>query len=204
MSGSARSEVAESVLADALFGQAQRRVLGLLFGQPDRRFQSAEVIRWAESGTGAVHRVLQRLVAAGLVTVTRVGNQKHYQANRESPIFPELHGLVIKTVGIVGPLRAVLEPLREQIRAAFVYGSLAKGTDRATSDLDLLVIADDVSYADLYPVLQEAEEKLRRPVNPTLMTTVEWRGKQAQTDSFAARIAEQPKHFVIGTEDDLT
>src|SRR5688572_4801763 len=95
-------------LADALFGPVQQRVLGLLFGQPDRRFQSAEIIRLAKGGTGATHRQLERLAAVGLVTVTRTGNQKHYQAKRDSPVFPELHGLIVKTVGIVEPLREAL------------------------------------------------------------------------------------------------
>jgi predicted transcriptional regulator len=91
-------------LADALFSPVQQKVLALLFGQPHRRFQSAELIRLAGSGTGAAHRQLSRLADVGLVTVTRIGNQKHYEANRTSPVFDELHGLVIKTVGLVEPL----------------------------------------------------------------------------------------------------
>jgi hypothetical protein len=98
-------------LADALFGRVQQRVLCLLFGQPDRRFQSAELIRLAKGGTGAVHRQLGRLAAAGLVSTTRTGNQKHYQARRDSPVFEELHGLVVKTVGVVDPLRRALVPM---------------------------------------------------------------------------------------------
>src|SRR6266545_6585662 len=109
-------------LAGALFTPVQQRVLGLLFGQPDRRFQSAELIRLARGGTGAVHRQLARLAAVGLVTVTRSGNQKHYQANRESPVFTELHGLIVKTVGVAEPLRRALKAKAGEIRAAFVYG----------------------------------------------------------------------------------
>lgn len=190
-------------LAGALFTPVQQRVLALLFGQPDRRFQSAEIIRLAASGTGAVHRLLQKLAAAGLVSVARQGNQKYYQANREAPIFEELHGLVLKTVGLVEPLRVALEPLASRIAAAFVFGSVAKGSDRATSDLDLLVIADGLDYSDLYAALQAAEQELARPVNPTLMSSAEWGRKRAEPDSFAARIAAQPKLFVIGGEDDL-
>src|SRR5438105_9537546 len=95
-------------LADALFSPVQQRVLALLYGQPQRRFQSAELIRLAKGGTGGVHRVLTRLANAGLVTVTPAGNQKFYQANRESPVFAELHGLVVKTVGLAAPLRKAL------------------------------------------------------------------------------------------------
>src|SRR6185436_10782044 len=124
-------------LADALFSPVQQRVLALLFGQPERSFRSTEVIALAGSGTGAAHRQLVRLADSGLVTATRVGNQKHYQANRDSPIFSELHGLVVKTMGLVGPLEEALAPFRERIQVAFVYGSIAKGTDTAQSDIDL-------------------------------------------------------------------
>lgn len=190
-------------LADALFTSVQQRVLAFLFGQPDRSFQSAELIRLADSGTGAVHRQLRRLEGAGLVTVRRLGNQKHYQARRDTPIFAELHGLVIKTVGIVEPLRAALVPLADGIAAAFVYGSIAKRTDRATSDLDLLVIAETLTYPDVYEALQATEELLARPINPTVLSRSAWDAKRSRRDSFIARIAKQPKLFVIGNEDAL-
>lgn len=192
-----------SGLADALFTPVQARVLGLLFGQPERAFQSAELIRLAGSGTGATYRVLTRLADAGLVSATRSGNQKHYQANADSPVFAELRGLIVKTVGIVEPLRRALAPLANKIHAAFVYGSLAKGTDRAASDIDLLVISDALAYPNLFDTLQQAETTLGRTVNPNVMTLAEWRRKRARKDSFAARIASQPKLFVIGCDDDL-
>src|SRR5207247_2825095 len=117
----------------------QQRLLELLYGQPQRRFQTAELIRLAVSGTGAAHRFLTRLADAGLVTVSRSGNQKHYQANRHSPIFSELHRLVVKTVGVVGPLRRALAPFAQRIAAAFVYGSFAKCADPARGDIEVLV-----------------------------------------------------------------
>ena len=195
--------VAPTGLADALFSPVQQRVLGLLFGQPERRFQSAEVIRLASGGTGATHRVLTRLAAAGLVNVARIGNQKHYQANRESPVFAELHGLVVKTVGLVEPLRRALAPKVGEIRAAFVYGSVAKGADSARSDVDLMVVADELGYQELFELLQAVEVVLARPVNPNLMSLDEWRAERAQKDSFAARVADQPRLFVVGSDDDL-
>ncbi len=190
-------------LADALFTPVQQRVLGLLFGQPDRRFQSAELIRLAKGGVGAVHRQLGRLAGADLVTVTRSGNQKHYQARRDSPVFEALHQLIIKTVGVAEPLRQALARKARGIRAAFVYGSVAKGTDRARSDIDLMVISDSLRYADLFETLQAAEAALGRTVNPTVMTLAQWRTKRARQDSFAARVASQSRVFVIGSDDDL-
>jgi predicted nucleotidyltransferase len=194
-------------LADVLFTPVQQRVLGLLFGQPERRFQSAELIRLAGSGTGAAHRLLTRLSESGLVTAVRVGNQKHYQANSASPVFAELSSLVRKTVGLVAPLQAALAPLAGKIIAAFVYGSVAKGTDNAASDIDLMVIARDgkggLDYGSLYAVLPEVEAALARAVNPNLMSREEWRRKRSEADSFAARIARQQHLFVLGSDDDL-
>ena len=195
---------AGSSLADALFSPVQQRVLALLYGQPERRFQSAEVIRLADSGTGAAHRLLTRLADAGLVTVTRSGNQKHYQANRKSPIFAELRGLVVKTVGVVEPLRQALVPFTKRIAAAFVYGSVAKRADTAKSDIDVMVISDKVSYPDLFRALQAAERVLARPVNPNVMTRAEWRKKRDESGSFASRIAQQARLFLVGSDDDLT
>ena len=192
-----------SGLADALFTPVQQRVLGLLFGQPDRRFQSAELIRLAKGGVGAVHRQLGRLAETDLVTVTRSGNQKHYQARRDSPVFEELHSLIVKTVGVAEPLRQALARKARAISAAFVYGSVAKGTDRARSDIDLMVISDSLRYSDLFEALQAAEAVLGRTVNPTVMTVAQWRAKRARADSFAARVARQSRVFVIGSDDDL-
>ena len=194
---------ADSALADVLFTPVRQRVLALLFGQPERDYQSGELIRLAHSGTGAVHRLLTRMAAAELVTVKMVGNQKYYRANADSPVFHELAGLVRKTVGLLDPLRNALEPLREHMVAAFVYGSIAKGTEGAGSDIDLMVIADDLDYAALFAALPVAEAALARTVNPNVMTGPEWRRKRTEPDSFAARIATQPMMFVVGDEDDL-
>lgn len=188
-------------LASALFTPVQQRVLGLLFAQPDRRFQSAEIIRLAAGGTGAVHRQLQRLASTGLVTITTDGNQKYYQANRESPIFNELHVLVVKTIGLVEPLREALRPLEKRIELAFVFGSVAKGNERAGSDLDLLVISEDLGYADIYELIVGVERTLSRTINPTVFTPVEWRQRLQQRDSFATRIWSQPRLMVIGADD---
>ena len=191
-----------SGLADVLFTPVQQRVFGLLFGQPDRSFQSAELIRLAGSGTGAVHRLLTRLEESQLVVAQRVGNQKHYQANHESPIFRELAGLITKTSGLVAPLRAALAPLADRIHGAFIYGSIAKGNDRASSDVDVMVVTNKLDYADVYSALEEVEQQLARKINPNVMSLAEWRKKRAGS-GFAARIATQPRMFVVGAEDDI-
>lgn len=144
-----------------------------------------------------------RLVDAGLVSVARLGNQKHYQADRQSPVFAELHGLAVKTSGIVDPLRSALDPLAEQVYAAWVYGSLAKGDETAASDIDLLLISDTLQYPDVIGALQMAETTLGRTINPIVLKRAEWRSKRTRSGSFAARIAGAPRLFVIGSDNDI-
>lgn len=196
-------EPQDTSLADALFTRVQQRVLGLLFAQPDRSFLATELIRLANVGTGAVHRELSKLASSGLVMVTPVGRQRHYQADRASPIFPELHGLVLKTVGLAEPLREALVPVVHQITVAFVYGSVAQGTDTSRSDVDLMVLSDDLAYAELYAALQEAETRIGRRVNPNLLTEKEWRHKRAEESHFVQSISSQAKIFILGEEHDL-
>src|ERR1700756_961423 len=113
-------------ISNALFSKVQQRVLALIFGHPERSFYTSEIVRHVHSGTGAVERELSRLQSSGLVSVERIGNQKHFRANRQSPIFAELQSLVVKTVGLTEPLRKALQPHSSKIKVAFVYGSVAK------------------------------------------------------------------------------
>ena len=190
-------------IADALFTKVQQRVLGILFGQPERSFLSKEVIALANSGTGAVHRELKRLAGSGLIVVRSAGWEKHYQANRESPVFGELHTLVMKTVGLIGPLREALLPLEGRIEVAFVFGSQAAGTDTASSDVDLMIVSGDLLYAEAYAALAKAEETLARPINPTIVSSTEWRQRRNDRNHFLENVSTQPKLFVLGSEDDL-
>lgn len=187
-------------LSDALFSNVQQRVLGLIFGQPKRSFYTSEIVRTLNSGTGAVGRELHRLESSGLVSTYRIGNQKHYRANPDSPIFGELQSLVLKTVGLAGPLADALRPHAAKMLAAFVFGSVAKGSETASSDIDLLVIGDGLDYSDLYTALHGAESKLHRKVNPLFLTPGDWQRKLSRKDSFVQRISTQPKIFIVGSE----
>jgi predicted nucleotidyltransferase len=187
-----------SGVADALFTKVQQRVLAVLFGNHARSFYANELIALACSGSGAVQRELAQLEAAELVTVRRVGNQKHYQANASAPIFEELRGLVLKTSGLVDVLRAALAPLAAQIDQAFVYGSVAKGKDTAKSDIDLMVISEKLPYADLFAALEPATNRLRRTVNPTLYSRMEIDKRTVDGNAFVKRVLAQPKLWVIG------
>ncbi len=190
-------------LGDALFAKVQQRVLRVLFGNPRRSFYANEVIGLAQSGTGAVQRELARLEASGLVTVTRVGKQKHYQANAGSPVFEELRALVLKTFALADVLRAAIAPVSRNIRAAFVYGSIAKGQDTAASDIDLMVISNSLTYADLFSALEEASSQLGRKVAPTIYSSKELSKRVKQDNVFVTRVLGQPKLWLIGGESDL-
>jgi predicted nucleotidyltransferase len=190
--------------AEALFTKTQQRVLAVLFGQPHRSFYGNEIIELAQSGSGAVQRELVRLQASHLVTVQKIGNQKHYQANPDAPIYEELRGIVMKTFGVADVLRNALIPLWPLIEVAFIYGSLAKGTEHAGSDVDLMVIGSLPSNVQLLELLLPTHALLGRVVNPTLYTAAEFSQRVQVGKSFIIRVLEQPKVFVKGNEHDIS
>jgi predicted nucleotidyltransferase len=190
-------------LAGALFTKTQQRVLGLLFANPTRTYYAKELVRLTGSGTGAVQRELEKLTESGLLTVTRIGNQKHYQANRSSPIFNELHSIAIKTFGVADVIRRHLEPVANRITMALIYGSVARGADTADSDIDLLIVSSNLSHPDIFGTLTGAEQELGRSVNPVLYTPEEFRDKLDSDNAFCTRLMKQPVVYIIGSEDDL-
>ena len=200
--GKNSSELAASGVADALFTQTQQRVLGLLFGQPDRSFYASEIIELAGMGSGAVQRQLDKLERAELVLVSHQGTRKHFQANPESPIYTELCAILRKTTGMLIPLRRALETMKQRIAFAFVYGSVAAARDRATSDIDLLVVGEGISYPELIEHLAFAEQFLGRAVNPALYTPEEFNAKST-ANGFAQRILAGEKIWVFGAEEDV-
>ena len=194
---------AHGSVADALFAGTQQRLLALLFGQPYRSYYATELIGLAQAGSGAVQRELAHLSHSGLLTVTAVGSQKHYQANPDSPIYAELCAIVLKTVGLAEPLREALAPLAGKIRAAFVYGSVAKRQDTAASDIDLMLLSDELTYGDVFAALETVSTRLGRTVNPTVLTSREFSKRLKGKESFLTRVLAQPKIWLMGGEDDL-
>ena len=192
---------APTSLADALFTTTQQRVLALLFGQPNRSFYASELIESTGSGSGAVQRELKRLASSGLLTVRRIGNQKHYQANPDSPVFEELCSLVRKTVALIEPIRAALKPLADRMDLAFLYGSVATGTDTATSDIDILIVADGVTLEDIYSSVASVETDLGRKISPILYTPKEFADRMASGNPFLARVLSGEHLVLMGDED---
>jgi predicted nucleotidyltransferase len=188
-------------LIDALFTATQQRVLALLFGQPDRSFFATEIIAMAKSGRGAVQRELRRLADSDLVTVTKVGNQKHFQANSAAPIFTELRAIIVKTIGLAEPLREALAPVADDIRLAIIYGSIAKRTDTASSDADLLIVSDTLPLEKVYAVLASAEREIGRKIDVTLYTSAEFRRRRKDGHPFLAKVLSGEYWIVTGELD---
>ena len=190
-------------IGDALFTKTQQKVLGLLFGKPDRSFYTNEIMRWAGMGRGTVSRELERLVGAGLLVVSKEGNQNHYQANKHSPVFSELVSIVKKTFGVADQIKAALKPLDDSIDAVFIYGSISKGTESKSSDIDLMIIGKALRYGDVVELLLPLEESLQRAINPTLYERNEFVAKLKAGNSFVKRVMEQPKIRIKGDENDI-
>lgn len=189
-------------IGDALFTKTQQRVLGLLYGNPEKSFYTNEIMRLAGMGRGTVRRELDRLRSAGLLVLRQEGNQQHYQANQDSPVFAELRGIVMKTFGVADVLRDALSPLSEGIELAFVYGSVASGTERQGSDIDLMVVGR-VTFESVAAAVYPCQEVLGREINPNLFTPEEFERKKMEANSFIVQVMEKPKLMVLGREDDI-
>ena len=192
-----------SKIGEALFTTTQRELLKLLYGQTERSFYTKELLKLTGMGVATIKRELDRMTAAGLLTLTKIGNQHHYQANPECPIFDELMAIVRKTFGHAEVVRRALDGVLEQIDLAFIYGSVAKNSDSAKSDLDLLVITETLAYADLMEHLLVAEKELGRAINPSVYNKAQFILRIEQQNAFVTRIMEQPKIMIRGELEDF-
>lgn len=185
-------------ISDTLFSKTQQKVIGLLFGQPDRSFYLNEIVRVAGMGKGTIKRELDKMTASGLLTMNKIGNQSHYQANASSPVFNELRSISRKTFGIADLIHQALADSGLAIEYAFIYGSIAKNTDDASSDIDLMIIGDDLAYSDVMSSLMSTEKELQRTINPSIYTAEAFKHKLAQGSSFVNRVMEQEKIVIMG------
>ncbi len=188
-----------SALADALFTTSQQKVLALLFGQPNREFFVTEIIRLAGCGRGAVQRELAKLAESGLATVSSSGNRRYYRANHESPPFEELCKIVRKTIGLEVSTRKALVPLADRLVLAVLFGSVARGAESATSDIDLLLVSDELTLEVVYKALSSTEKSLGRCINPTLLRLDEFQLRRKDKNGFVAQVLDRPHSVLVGT-----
>ena len=189
-------------LAHALFSASQAKVLGHLFGTPQRWYHVNELMRLTALGSASLQRELGRLEEAGLLEVERLGNLKRVRANAASPVFQELCSLVRKTIGVIAVLADALAPYAARIRLALIYGSMARGTDRALSDIDLLVVSDELQTADLLAALLDAETRLGRRISPNVYRYADFARRREDPDSFIAKILGREVEILIGRLDE--
>jgi DNA-binding transcriptional ArsR family regulator len=190
-----------TTLAHFLLGQTRSAVLGTLLLRPEAALHVRELARLTGVSPGSLHRELRALADMGLLLREEEGRQVYYRANTQCPVFEDLAGLLRKTAGLVDVLREALAPIADKVEEAFVYGSMARGTEHAHSDVDLLVIGN-LEFADVVLALAAAQGTLRREINPTVFTRAEFERKRKQGDSFVAQVWRGPKLRVLGSDKD--
>jgi len=186
-----------SQLGAALFTTTQQRVLGLLYSKPKKSFYTREVIRLTGMGVATIKRELDRMLAAGILSMTKIGNQHHYQANAECPIYPELLGIVKKTFGLTDVIALALSPLAARIDWAFIFGSVASGKETSASDIDLMIIGE-AGFTEVVTELYSIQETLGREINPKIYSREEWTQMKNKKDAFINEIYAKPRMDVIG------
>lgn len=186
-------------LAHFLLGQTRSSVLAALLLRPEVSLHVRELARLTGGSAGSLHRELRALAEMGLLIRQEEGRQVYYRANTQCPVFEELAGLLRKTAGLVDVLREALAPLAGQVEQAFVYGSMARGSEHAHSDVDLMVVGE-ADFADVVLALAPAQALLRREINPTVLSRAELERKLKQKDGFVAQVWSGPKLRVLGPE----
>jgi len=188
-----------SQLGDALFTATQQNVLRLLYAQPEKSFYTNEILRITGMGVATIKRELDRMVAAGILSMTKIGNQHHYQANPSCPIYSELIGIVKKTFGLVDVVRAALLPLSSKIVWSFIFGSVASGKETSGSDIDLMIVGN-VSFTEVVASLYPVQDSLGREINPKVYSSKEWTQMLESKNAFIKAVLSNPRMDVMGDE----
>jgi predicted nucleotidyltransferase len=190
------------MLAEFLLGPFRSRVLSILLLNPEMTWHARELARRLDALPGSTNRELVKLAEAGILLRQPVGNQVHYRANRDSPIFAELTGLLRKTAGLATVLAEALAPLADRIQCALVFGSVARGEETVHSDVDVLVLGD-IGFADVLHALHPLQERIQREINPAVYRVADFRAKLVSNNTWAREVVDKPKLFLIGSADDF-
>jgi predicted nucleotidyltransferase len=194
------SNMHQSIIS-VLLPEYRRRVLGLLLLRPDEALHGREIARRTGLPAGTVTRELTKLAEVGLLRRDKRGNQQVYSANPRCPIFQELASILRKTSGLADVLRLALAPAVGQIQCAFVFGSVAQGSETSGSDVDVMIVGV-LDFAQAVSLLYPAQAQLGREVNPKVYTPEEF-AALANSDAFLRHVLAKPKIFLIGEDRDL-
>ena len=189
-------------LASSLFGKARRAVIAVLYAHPDESLYLRQLARASGAGLGPVQREVKKLTASGIIIRKVSGRQVYFQANRDCPIFQELQGMMLKTAGAGGLIRSALAPLSDRIDLAFIFGSIAQGDPKRSSDIDLMVVGQ-AGFGEVVSALNQIQEKLNREVNPVVYNPEEFRNKIRSGRHFVKRVLESKLIFIIGDKNEL-
>ncbi len=182
---------------DHIFNKTQRRLMSLLFMNPDKSFYTNELIQLIGTGTSTVTNELKQFRESGILAIEKKGNQIHYQVNVNSPIYPELKNLVKKTFGLTELFKEALSPVRDKINKAFIYGSFASGTENAQSDIDLMIVTDQLSWEQVIDHIDGLDEEIMRNINPTIYSTKEFNEKLDHDHYFISKVMSRPQIELI-------
>ena len=189
-------------LVGHLLGDTRTAILAALLLRPEGRLHVRELARLTGVSPGTLHRQLTALAALGVLCREAVGRQVFFATNRDCPVFEELAGLLRKTAGLVDVVRSALQPHAARTDAAYIYGSLAAGTESSQSDVDVMILGD-LPFGEAVKALAPAQGALRREVNPTVMKAEDFRRKRMEKDGFVSTVWKAPKLWVIGSENEL-
>ena len=187
-----------SQLSDALFTTTQQQILSLLYGRPKKSFYIKEILRLTGMGVATIKRELERMLMAGILTMSKIGNQHHYKANPECPIYDELLAIVKKTFGVADVIGLALSTFSERIEWAFIFGSVAAGKETSTSDIDLMIIGD-VDFGEVVQALYSSQETLGREINPKIYSKKEWIQMKKKQGAFIRDVLAKSRMDVIGS-----
>ncbi len=185
-----------------MFSPYRRQVLAVLFLRPDEKFHVRELERMTGVSAGSLHRELKAMAGSGLLLREKTGNLVFYRVNTECSIYEELAAIFRKTMGLTSLLQDALSDLGDRVEVAFVFGSMASGRQTAGSDLDICVLGA-VSLRDVVKALSPVQEKLRREINPVVMTPKKFSELSRKKDRFVTRVLSEPVLFVKANRDEL-
>lgn len=186
----------------ALFPRTRQGLLAAALAQPEKWWFLSELAKFLGTSPSSLQRELSSLVNSGILEQRREGTRVYVRAQKRSPIYRELRGIIEKTAGIVPTVKSVLLPLERKILFAFIYGSIARAQEHATSDIDLMVVGN-VGLSELTPALRNAERTLGRELNATTYSVDEFHEKVGKADHFLISVLKRRKQFVKGSERDL-
>jgi len=196
------SEPINDCLSNILFGKTRHNILAVFYGHSDETFYLRQLTRIVSGGMGAVQREVKAFTKAGIIRRVSTGRQNYYQANSQCPVFSELKSIVIKTSGMGDVLKIALAPLAENIRVAFIFGSIARGEENKKSDVDVLVIGD-VTFDEVIKEITPVQQMLNREINASVYPVMEFKNKLAKGHHFIKTVYKEKKLFLIGNENDL-